>query len=86
MKLHCLRLMLLVYRSTSPGKLLHFLVDDGSHVKANEHYAEIEVMKMVTFLTTTESGMYVVLSLSLSLSLTLLLPSPLPDMVKCINI
>ena len=47
----------IVYRSTSPGKLLHFLVDDGSHVKANEHYAEIEVMKMVTYLTTTESGM-----------------------------
>ena len=44
-------------RSTSPGKLLHFLVDDGSHVSANQHYAEIEVMKMVTYLTTTESGM-----------------------------
>ena len=56
-----LKLMLatIAYRSSSPGKLLHFLVDDGSHVSANQHYAEIEVMKMVTYLTTTETGMYV---------------------------
>ncbi|XP_040575050.1 acetyl-CoA carboxylase [Lepeophtheirus salmonis] len=42
--------------SPSPGKLLKFLVPDGSHVKLNEAYAEIEVMKMVTTLHVRESG------------------------------
>ena len=43
-------------RSNSPGKLLHYLVEDGCHVDANKPYAEIEVMKMVTTLCTRESG------------------------------
>ncbi|QQP49798.1 Uncharacterized protein FKW44_010585, partial [Caligus rogercresseyi] len=42
--------------SPSPGKLLKFLVPDGSHVGMNETYAEIEVMKMVTTLHVRESG------------------------------
>ena len=32
-----------ILRSSSPGKLLHFLVDEGGHVKAGQPYAEIEV-------------------------------------------
>lgn len=39
------------------GKLLQFLVDDGSHVYSGQAYAEIEVMKMVMTLTTQESGL-----------------------------
>ena len=45
------------YRSNSPGKLLQYLVEDGCHVDANKPYAEIEVMKMVTTLSTKEAGM-----------------------------
>jgi biotin carboxylase len=45
-----------VLRSNSPGKLLQYLVEDGCHVDANKPYAEIEVMKMVTTLSTKESG------------------------------
>ena len=44
-------------RSNSPGKLLQYLVDNGCHVNANTPYAEIEVMKMVTTLSTREPGM-----------------------------
>ena len=49
-------LLCVVCRATSPGKLLHYLVDEGCHVDAGKPYAEIEVMKMVTTLCTTESG------------------------------
>ena len=46
-----------VLRSNSPGKLIHFLIEDGGHVDINQPYAEIEVMKMVTYLVSQESGM-----------------------------
>lgn len=46
-----------VLRSSSPGKLLKYTVDDGEHVNAGQPYAEIEVMKMVANLMTVESGM-----------------------------
>ena len=46
-----------VLRSSSPGKLLKYTVEDGEHVNAGQAYAEIEVMKMVTNLMTVESGM-----------------------------
>jgi acetyl-CoA carboxylase/biotin carboxylase 1 len=36
-----------IMRSTTAGKLLRYLVDDGGHIAAGEAYAEIEVMKMV---------------------------------------
>ncbi|CAG0888809.1 unnamed protein product [Darwinula stevensoni] len=45
-----------VLRSSSAGKLLGYLVEDGGHVFAGQAYAEIEVMKMVTTLTVNESG------------------------------
>ncbi|KAL5475565.1 hypothetical protein EMCRGX_G025395 [Ephydatia muelleri] len=45
-----------VLRSSSPGKLLKYTVEDGEHVNAGQAYAEIEVMKMVTNLMTVESG------------------------------
>jgi len=43
-------------RSPSAGKLLGYLVEDNGHVYAGQAYAEIEVMKMVMTLTTSESG------------------------------
>ncbi|XP_034026120.1 acetyl-CoA carboxylase isoform X2 [Thalassophryne amazonica] len=45
-----------VLRSPSAGKLLQYMVEDGSHLFAGEVYAEIEVMKMVMTLTVQESG------------------------------
>ncbi|XP_017779998.1 PREDICTED: acetyl-CoA carboxylase isoform X2 [Nicrophorus vespilloides] len=44
-------------RSPSAGKLISFLVDDGTHIFRGQAYAEIEVMKMVMTLTSTESGL-----------------------------
>nr|XP_060640089.1 acetyl-CoA carboxylase 2-like isoform X3 [Anolis sagrei ordinatus] len=43
-------------RSSSAGKLLHYTVDDGSHVCAGDSYAEMEVMKMVVTLSVEDSG------------------------------
>ena len=43
-------------RTTMPGKLLKYLVEDGAHVTKGEPYAEIEVMKMCMTLSATESG------------------------------
>ncbi|XP_064397695.1 acetyl-CoA carboxylase-like isoform X2 [Halichondria panicea] len=43
-------------RATSPGKLLHYLVEDGGSVSPGAAYAEIEVMKMVTTLTASVGG------------------------------
>lgn len=43
-------------RSPSPGKLIRYLVEDGSHVKIGDSFAEIEVMKMYMPLLATESG------------------------------
>uniref|UniRef100_A0A4W5MK54 acetyl-CoA carboxylase n=1 Tax=Hucho hucho TaxID=62062 RepID=A0A4W5MK54_9TELE len=45
-----------VLRSSSAGKLLQYLVEDGGHICAGNSYAEIEVMKMVMTLTVVESG------------------------------
>ncbi|KAF3695826.1 Acetyl-CoA carboxylase 2 [Channa argus] len=45
-----------VLRSPSAGKLLQYMVEDGSHLFAGEPYAEIEVMKMVMTLTVQQSG------------------------------
>ncbi|TRY55633.1 hypothetical protein DNTS_008834, partial [Danionella cerebrum] len=45
-----------VLRSPSAGKLLQFVVADGSHVLASQPYAEIEVMKMVMTLHAQHSG------------------------------
>ena len=45
-----------IFRATSPGKLIRYLIKDGAHVNANQPYAEIEVMKMVTYLFTTQTG------------------------------
>lgn len=45
-----------ICRSPSTGKLIQFLVEDGSHVIPNQAYAEIEVMKMVMTLSVSESG------------------------------
>ncbi|CAG8472312.1 12933_t:CDS:2 [Cetraspora pellucida] len=42
--------------SPSPGKLVRFLVECGSHVNAGDAYAEIEVMKVYIPLIATESG------------------------------
>eukprot|EP00045_Choanoeca_perplexa_P018135 m.279161 g.279161 ORF g.279161 m.279161 type:complete len:2306 (+) comp17727_c0_seq1:161-7078(+) len=36
-----------VCRTTATGKLLHYLVPDGSHVSAGDSIAEVEAMKMV---------------------------------------
>ena len=38
----------------STGKLIKFLVADGSHIEAGEPYAEMEVMKMITTLHNNE--------------------------------
>lgn len=43
-------------RSPSPGKLVSLLVPSGSHVKAGQPIAELEVMKMYMPLTSAESG------------------------------
>lgn len=43
-------------KSPSPGKLVRYLVDDGSHVTAGTPVAEIEVMKMYIPLQCGESG------------------------------
>jgi acetyl-CoA carboxylase/biotin carboxylase 1 len=43
-------------RSPSPGKIVRFLVDNDDQVSAGTVYAEIEVMKMVLPLVTTEYG------------------------------
>ena len=43
-------------RSPSPGKLVKYTVEDGSHVSAGQTYAEIEVMKMYMPLIATEAG------------------------------
>lgn len=37
-------------RSTAPGKLLNFVVEEGSHVNKDEPYAEIEVFYITVLL------------------------------------
>ena len=48
--------LMLFIRATSPGKLIRYLVSDGGHIDAGQPYAEIEVMKMVTHLHTSQCG------------------------------
>jgi acetyl-CoA carboxylase / biotin carboxylase 1 len=43
-------------RTPSPGKLVKFTVDNGSHIKAGEPFAEVEVMKMYMPLLAQEDG------------------------------
>nr|XP_050846901.1 acetyl-CoA carboxylase isoform X2 [Vespula vulgaris] len=43
-------------RSPSAGKLINFLVEDSGHVDKGQAYAEIEVMKMIMTVTTSEAG------------------------------
>ena len=43
-------------RSAAPGKLIQYLVEDGAHLNKGEPYAEIESMKMVMTLNSTENG------------------------------
>ncbi|EGY22236.1 hypothetical protein VD0002_g8026 [Verticillium dahliae] len=43
-------------RTPSPGKLVKYLVDNGSHVKAGQSFAEVEVMKMYMPLIASEDG------------------------------
>jgi acetyl-CoA carboxylase/biotin carboxylase 1 len=45
-----------ILRSTSSGRLVRFLVTDGSIVSANDVIAEIEVMKMYIPITVPENG------------------------------
>eukprot|EP01126_Amoeba_proteus_P032307 TRINITY_DN3153_c0_g1_i18.p1 TRINITY_DN3153_c0_g1~~TRINITY_DN3153_c0_g1_i18.p1 ORF type:complete len:1925 (+),score=392.40 TRINITY_DN3153_c0_g1_i18:882-6656(+) len=47
-----------ILRTTSPGKLVRYLVEDGMHVLAGTAYAEVEVMKMYMTLVTKESGVF----------------------------
>lgn len=43
-------------RSSTSGKLVRYLVENGSHIKANSPYAEMEVMKMYLPLIASEPG------------------------------
>ncbi len=43
-------------RSPSPGKLVKYSVENGSHVKAGQTFAEVEVMKMYMPLVAQEDG------------------------------
>ncbi|ODV90582.1 hypothetical protein CANCADRAFT_2313 [Tortispora caseinolytica NRRL Y-17796] len=43
-------------RTTSPGKLVKYLVDNGDHVTAGQTFAEIEVMKAYMSLRAPEDG------------------------------
>ncbi|KAK0639553.1 acetyl-CoA carboxylase [Cercophora newfieldiana] len=43
-------------RTPSPGKLVKFTVENGSHVKAGQTFAEVEVMKMYMPLIAQEDG------------------------------
>ncbi|KAL7749387.1 acetyl-coenzyme-A carboxylase [Sorochytrium milnesiophthora] len=43
-------------RSPSPGKLVRWLIPDGGVIQAGKCYAEVEVMKMIMPLLSTESG------------------------------
>lgn len=45
-----------ILRSPSAGKLVQFMVEEGAHVGAGHVYAEIEVMKLIMSLKTSESG------------------------------
>ena len=38
------------------GKLTRYVVEDGAHLSRGDPYAEVEVMKMLFLLTTSEAG------------------------------
>ncbi|KAL3149360.1 hypothetical protein ABBQ32_002163 [Trebouxia sp. C0010 RCD-2024] len=42
--------------ASSPGKLVRYLLPDGSHVKNDQPYAEVEVMKMLMPLLSSAAG------------------------------
>lgn len=48
--------LIVLSRSPSAGKLLHYTVEDGGAIEAGQVYAEIEVMKMVTELRCPVKG------------------------------
>lgn len=43
-------------RSSTSGKLVRYLIDDGAHVNSGQSYAEMEVMKMYLPLISVEPG------------------------------
>lgn len=43
-------------RTPSPGKLVKYSVENGTHIRAGQTYAEVEVMKMHMPLVATEDG------------------------------
>eukprot|EP01130_Rhizamoeba_saxonica_P012625 TRINITY_DN5356_c0_g1_i1.p1 TRINITY_DN5356_c0_g1~~TRINITY_DN5356_c0_g1_i1.p1 ORF type:complete len:2154 (+),score=572.60 TRINITY_DN5356_c0_g1_i1:253-6462(+) len=45
-----------ILRSSSPGKLVRYLIPDGEHVNRGESFAEVEVMKMFLTIQAEESG------------------------------
>lgn len=45
-----------IIRTTSPGKLVRYLVGDGEHVDGGQEFVEVEVMKMYMTLCTQEAG------------------------------
>ncbi|KAF2663295.1 putative acetyl-CoA carboxylase [Microthyrium microscopicum] len=48
-------------RTPSPGKLVKFTIDNGSHIKKGQPYAEVEVMKMYMPLVAQEDGIVTLL-------------------------
>lgn len=45
-----------ILRTTSPGKLIKYLFEDGTQIMAGCAYAEVEVMKVYMTLISQESG------------------------------
>eukprot|EP00004_Rigifila_ramosa_P006611 TRINITY_DN1746_c0_g1_i1.p1 TRINITY_DN1746_c0_g1~~TRINITY_DN1746_c0_g1_i1.p1 ORF type:complete len:2182 (+),score=504.30 TRINITY_DN1746_c0_g1_i1:514-6546(+) len=45
-----------VLRTSMPGKLVRYLVEDGAHLETGQAFAEVEVMKMYLPLTVSEAG------------------------------
>eukprot|EP01127_Copromyxa_protea_P000151 TRINITY_DN10146_c0_g1_i1.p1 TRINITY_DN10146_c0_g1~~TRINITY_DN10146_c0_g1_i1.p1 ORF type:complete len:2150 (-),score=588.81 TRINITY_DN10146_c0_g1_i1:49-6171(-) len=45
-----------IIRTSSPGKLVRYLVADGEHVEGGMEFVEVEVMKMYMTLSTQEAG------------------------------
>lgn len=58
--------VIFIHRSPSAGKLINYLVEDGGHVFAGDVFAEIEVMKMVMELRSSENGWQVVYNIPYS--------------------
>lgn len=45
-----------ILRTTSPGKVVRYLIEDGEHVNEGQAFIEVEVMKMVLTINATASG------------------------------